>query len=263
MRKIKLMYLLNMLLLIFAVCINTNAAEKKKEEKAPAAAEKKKAEKAPELTPQDIKRQITRDAKAGIDNSTWKITLTKMTEDPNKRKTIEDTIYFRNGKVESEYLIKNEGFTPTNFTVRLKEDNTIIWETMQTSASKGLAFWRGEIKKNRIMRGALSWHVKETLIEDYSFISEPNNNINAKVFEFELPKEALKPIVVPPIPVPVTTPAPPVIKPVTGTEEEPVKKEEQVPIVQEEPKVQPQTPVTEEKKPTEEKPRRWKFPWQR
>ena len=126
--------------------------------------------------PAPSKREMINIAKTQLDNTTWQIKLTEMSSTA-KKKTFKDEVRFINGRVESKKLLP-EGFSATNFTVRIKgkEDEIIIWETMQTSQDNGVAFWRGEIV-NDTMRGVLSRHISEGNKEDYSFISTGKEGI--------------------------------------------------------------------------------------
>lgn len=129
---------------------------------------------------QEKMRKLVQEAKEKINNTAWQIDLRESMSTASDQKggkgkksspLEKDTLNFKDNKIESAYLISN-GFTPTNFTVRLKGKNNdiVVWETMQTSADKGVAFWRGEIDKD-VMRGVLSWQVDEQNKQDYSFIS--------------------------------------------------------------------------------------------
>ena len=124
------------------------------------------------LTGAEKKQQMIKDAKESLEGTVWEINLKQMTQDANKDQ-FEDTLRFSEGRISSDKLVKKD-FTPTNFTVRVKNETNIIWETMQTSADKenGIAFWRGEIRNEGVMRGVLSWHIKENKIKDYSFRSK-------------------------------------------------------------------------------------------
>lgn len=59
---------------------------------------------------------------------------------PNK-----DTLYFQDGKFKSAYT-DSEGFSRTNYTIRLRESGPATFETMQShnESEKGIVFWRGE-----------------------------------------------------------------------------------------------------------------------
>lgn len=125
------------------------------------------------------KRAMIRAAKEKLNGTSWEITLTESTAKKNKE-VIEDTLRFVNGRIESKNLV-SEGFSPSNYTVRIKRENRVIWETMQKGEEKGIAFWRGELDRDQkdgalgeVMRGVLSWHVDDEgkKVVDYTFISE-------------------------------------------------------------------------------------------
>jgi hypothetical protein len=195
-----------MFFFVFGVSTIGQTAEKK----AAADVEAERLAKEKELA-QEKMRKLIQEAKNKLNNTAWQIELKQAvsTAAPDiagkKQKkasvaTIEkDIISFRDNKIDSSSLMA-EGFSPTNYTVRLKgKDNDItIWETMQTSQDKGVAFWRGEIEKD-VMRGVLSWQVSEEDKRDYTFTS--------------VKKEGATPSPVPATPVPVTTPAVPPLPP--------------------------------------------------
>lgn len=119
---------------------------------------------------QEEKKLTAKEAKDMINNSTWKIELKEMSTGKN-REEISDTLKFTDNRIVSDKM-ESEGFSPTNFTVRIKGEDRVIWETMQTSEKKGIAFWRGELREGQPMRGVLSWHIKENKVVDYSFSSD-------------------------------------------------------------------------------------------
>ena len=228
---IRQMVKIGLVVLILGV-VTVDWAQSSDEEKIAAQAEKK--------------RQMIKAAKKKLDNTTWQIELTQMTTGKKKVKT-EDTLRFINGRIESEQLV-SEGFSASNFTVRIKREDTVIWETMQSSEEQGLAFWRGEIKEG-IMRGVLSRHLDEKTIKDYTFVSEKKEII---LIPEEGKKEKVVPVVVEEIEKPEEAPAAEVIK--ETLEEEPAEvKTEQVKEEEEEP--------GGEKAVEEKKEKKW--PWQR
>ena len=228
---IRQMVKIGLVVLILGV-VTVDWAQSSDEEKIAAQAEKK--------------RQMIKAAKKKLDNTTWQIELTQMTTGKKKVKT-EDTLRFINGRIESEQLV-SEGFSVSNFTVRIKREDTVIWETMQSSEEQGLAFWRGEIKEG-IMRGVLSRHLDEKTIKDYTFVSEKKEII---LISEEGKKEKVVPVVVEEIEKPEEAPAAEVIK--ETLEEEPAEvKTEQVKEEEEEP--------GGEKAVEEKKEKKW--PWQR
>lgn len=161
-KKISLYLLVPILAIIaFSLCFVSESEAKDKKKKA--------------LTPEQ-KKELARKAKEDLDGTSWKITLRDMVRVEGKKvKQMEDEIYFKDMRVRSKRMT-DEGFNPTNYTVRVKgrDNETTVWETMQTSEDKGVAFWRGSKKKgSETMRGVLSWHISDTKKEDYSFRGIP------------------------------------------------------------------------------------------
>jgi len=194
-RKIKLVL---MIIMIAALCLSVRAAgaaEAQKEAPVKAAPAKKTAadiaaEKAAQAEAAK-KAEMVKAAKDKLDNTGWEITLTESTEKPNKA-VIKDTLRLTGGKIESAKLI-SEGFSPSNYTVRIKREDKVILETMQTGKEGELAFWRGEVKRNPdgtlgdVMNGVLSRHLndKAKTVIDYTFVSEGKAGITP-----EAPKES-------------------------------------------------------------------------
>lgn len=111
-------------------------------------------------------------AKVELNNTSWEIELKPMVTGKKKaKKNEQDTLLFLNKQIVSDKL-EAKGFSPSNYTIRIKgKDNEIvIWETMQASEDRGVAFWRGEIRKGK-MRGVLSWHISDEKKENYNFVS--------------------------------------------------------------------------------------------
>ena len=135
------------------------------------------------------KREMIKKAKDDFNNTIWEIEIRKtgVGKKQKKAKIEKDILRFQNYKFVSDKLALSD-FTPTNYTVRLKrkDNDIVIWETMQTSEKEGIAFWRGEIK-NDVMRGVLSWHINKKTIEDYAFTSVKKEVIAGA----ELPKKAV------------------------------------------------------------------------
>jgi hypothetical protein len=213
------------------------AADEPVVDRATKAAEEKEAKE--RVVAQEKMRKLVQAAKEKLNDTAWQIdlresmsTASEKSGRAKKSSSLEkDTLSFRDNKIESSSLISN-GFTPTNFTVRLKGKNNdiIVWETMQTSADKGVAFWRGEID-NDTMRGVLSWQLDEQNKQDYSFVSAQKGTpapVAAPVVveeEAEIVEEIAVPVVQAAAPVvqevKAATPAP---KPVETKVVEPVKK---------------------------------------
>ncbi|MFH1046510.1 MAG: hypothetical protein V1727_06075 [Candidatus Omnitrophota bacterium] len=164
-------------------------------------------EKAKEL---EKKRAVIKAVKEALEGSTWQITLTQSGGTDNKKST-SDTLIFEGGKVRCKKMV-DEGFPQSNFSVRVK-DKLVVWETMQTSEKKGIAFWRGELEQGvapTIMRGVLSHQIDEKTTQDYYFISEEKEGALKLVIQ---ERQTTAPPVAPapdvnPAPVAPTSPAP-------------------------------------------------------
>lgn len=105
--------------------------------------------------------------KAELNGKEWTVGMKPMA---GKGKAETDVITFAEDKVSSKNL-SNLGYAATSFTVRLEEDGTVIWETMQTSEKDGQAFWRGDIGTDGVMRGVLSKRDNKSNAYDFSFVS--------------------------------------------------------------------------------------------
>ncbi|MFH1782908.1 MAG: hypothetical protein ABH848_04770 [Candidatus Omnitrophota bacterium] len=193
------------------------------------------------LTPAQIKKELIRGFKKKLNDTSWEITLRNSAGQEEM-----DIVSFKDYKVVSRKMLV-EGFNPSNFTVRMKGERKIIWETMQTSEKKGVAFWRGDIfasdiEKGAVMRGVLSWHIKDGVKRDYNF--------NSKEWDGEWKKEELapKPVEETPIEEAVVEEAPKEETLKEEPEPEPEVKEEVKEPVQEAPKKEVKTPVPEKKK---------------
>lgn len=114
------------------------------------------------------KEEILKQAAEKLNNTQWSIKLIKIPAEI-RRSSDEDTLLFTEGKVESKLLTK-EGFTPTSYSLNLKGENMVIWETMQTDAKGNMAFWKGEIEGDK-MRGVLSRQPKDKPSQDFTFVS--------------------------------------------------------------------------------------------
>lgn len=114
--------------------------------------------------------------KASLNNTDWTIELKPMAGG-KKARAEKDTIHFADGKVSSTNLTK-AGYGPTNFTLRMLEDNeTLTWETMQTSEKSGVAFWRGDIGPDNVMRGVLSKRDLKDRTTDFNFVSTGSQKV--------------------------------------------------------------------------------------
>jgi len=99
----------------------------------------------------------------GLDGSVWQIKFVAGTP----FQTV-DEITFEKGKMSSENLSLN-GYPSSNYTL-IKEDNRVIWETMQTNEKESTGSWRGEVEEGA-MRGVLSLRAADGASQDFSFVS--------------------------------------------------------------------------------------------
>ena len=133
---------------------------------------------------QEKEKQLEQ-AKLKLNNLEWKIKLSPIGK--TRAKAYEDTLGFIGHKVSSKKL-RSEGFSPSNYTLSLKAEEVIVWETMQRSEEAGVAFWHGELEKG-VMRGVLSKHPDEKRHIDFSFYSIEKKELAAPVQPEELKKE--------------------------------------------------------------------------
>jgi hypothetical protein len=117
-------------------------------------------------------------AEKELNNTKWQVTFNQITQ-TEKKDSFTDTISFKDGKVEVAGLA-SQGFSASGFTISVKRQNTIVWETMQTGEKKGLAFWKGEVENDK-MHGVLSRHIDEKTIKDYTFYSTGKEMIQEAV----------------------------------------------------------------------------------
>lgn len=121
----------------------------------------------PSIVDFEKKQAMLKQAQEKLNNTAWQVRLMRIGEE--KKEGFKDELSFVNNKFASKKFLK-EGFSATNFTLNLKGENLIIWETMQTGPNNDLANWRGEIE-GEVMRGVLSLHPQKGEVKDYSFVS--------------------------------------------------------------------------------------------
>lgn len=114
--------------------------------------------------------------KAELNNTEWEIEVKSMAGGKGV-KSEKDTLHFADGKISSANLTK-AGYNTTNFTLRMLEDNeTLTWETMQTAEKDGVAFWRGDIGPDGVMRGVLSKRDLKNNTKDFNFVSKGSTKV--------------------------------------------------------------------------------------
>ncbi|MDP8258239.1 MAG: hypothetical protein P9L90_02285 [Candidatus Aadella gelida] len=142
------------------------------------------------------KAENTKTIKKILDGTIWSVEIVKKTKRKNK-KTIEDTIRFKDGKIESDYLV-SQGFNPTNFTIRIKKGSRVIWETLQTNEENNKAFWRGQlVSEGTKMKGSLTLKLKKNKTENYSFKSIDNYSTEQESVEDELSSNMTGEVIMP------------------------------------------------------------------
>lgn len=134
-------------------------------------------------------KKLLKAARNELNNMEWKIKLSPIGNTNDKG--YEDTLSFINSIFSSEKL-ESESFPGSNYTVSLKGEDVIVWETMQTSESAGVAFWRGELENN-IMRGVLSVRSDEKTYMDFSFYNIERKELVAKPPKADEMKKELMP----------------------------------------------------------------------
>jgi hypothetical protein len=118
--------------------------------------------------PDDLKRRrALLERKRGLLNNTeWDVAMNPLS---GKGKTLKDIIVFSEGKVLARSLLE-EGFTPTNYSLHLKDTGAVVWETMQTKGEE-VVFFKGELPANMdTMNGVISFQRLEGP-QNYSFSS--------------------------------------------------------------------------------------------
>jgi hypothetical protein len=112
------------------------------------------------------RRELIDNKKASLNNTAWEIEIVPL----GGGKKTDDTVIFREGKVSLKAL-KEKGFSPTNYTLTIQDNGSLIWETMQTSERGKIVFIRGEISSDiKTMHGIMSYP-KGGKTQDYSFMS--------------------------------------------------------------------------------------------
>ncbi len=114
-------------------------------------------------------RALRQKKRKQLNGRTWKIELSSM---PTKEKREEDVLVFKNNQFYSEKF-SEQGFSPTNYSLNVKDNDVTVWETMQREEKGQVIFWRGEVTPNmKEMSGVLSWRISEEKAKDYSFTSK-------------------------------------------------------------------------------------------
>jgi len=107
--------------------------------------------------------------RARLDNTSWNADIFPIAGGGKVQK---DSLIFSDNKFHAEQFIM-KGFGVTNYTLTIKDDGMIIWETMQSADDGKVIFWRGEINQDMTeMRGVLSKQNSLEESEEFTFISK-------------------------------------------------------------------------------------------
>lgn len=120
-----------------------------------------------------------------LDTTQWSVEL-KVVRGSRVGNTEEDRLSFDGRKVSSEFL-EDKGYASSNISVTVSEDGGAVWETMQSSETGDVAFWRGEIQEAH-MRGVMSVHPAGGDPEDYSFTATRSEGVPSGEDRGELPE---------------------------------------------------------------------------
>lgn len=115
--------------------------------------------------------EIIAKKRAELNGKEYTIELKPMEVRPKAKVKVEqEVISFSEDKVTLKNLA-SLGYAPTNFSVRLEEDGTVICETMQKTEKGELAFLRADIGPDGVMRGVLSKQDTKGNIASFNFVS--------------------------------------------------------------------------------------------
>ncbi len=119
--------------------------------------------------PEEVRKQrllVGRKRKL-LNDTEWEVSLIPLDGKGRKKK---DLIVFFESKVSTKSLIEQD-YQPTNYSVTLKDDDKVVWETMQTGKDGEVVFFKGEVTPEfDKMSGVVSFQKLEGT-ENYSFIS--------------------------------------------------------------------------------------------
>ena len=116
----------------------------------------------------DRKMIQVHEARASLNNTEWDIVITP--KSGGDKESIKDTLRFIGRQVFS-LGFRAEGYPLTNYSLRIKPNGTIVWETMQKKEGEGMLFWRGTWTVDK-MTGTLSKRPVEGQNQEFSFVSE-------------------------------------------------------------------------------------------
>ncbi|MFH1996842.1 MAG: hypothetical protein ABIJ27_07625 [Candidatus Omnitrophota bacterium] len=98
--------------------------------------------KASRLQRQAEAEKLAAEKKAELLGTKWNVSLELVSEDADGYPET-DVLSFEDNKFTSAYFTE-KGFEPTNFTVKVANNGTVVWETLQTKDEIETIIWRGE-----------------------------------------------------------------------------------------------------------------------
>lgn len=104
-----------------------------------------------------------------LDGTEWTIEL-KPKDKSSSANIYFDKLYFGKGKVSSKDLSAKK-FPESNYTLKVQEDGTLLWETMQRNETGDVIFWQGQTTKDNKMSGMMSRNSVDGKSEDILFNS--------------------------------------------------------------------------------------------
>ena len=140
------------------------------------------------ITAEEIDRaKVIKEIQVKLNYTKWQVKLTPPFIMLEQTKPLEtDVIEFGSNNVLSKNL-DAIGFPRSNYSLRIKDDGTAVWETMKTSGKGVIIFLRGELKGDS-MRGVLSLPAqaeKKIPAKSFSFVSTSRKKL-------EIPEEEVK-----------------------------------------------------------------------
>ncbi|MBN2119707.1 MAG: hypothetical protein JW734_01450 [Candidatus Omnitrophica bacterium] len=123
------------------------------------------------------KREVISQKQEALNDTEWDVEM-RVSSGPQKGNTSKDVLVFSGYQVSSKKLVA-EGFSPSNYTLSLKDDGQVVWETMQSSENQ-VTFFRGEISPDLSSMGGVISFPKPEGSEDYSFKSLSKRKILAQ-----------------------------------------------------------------------------------
>lgn len=144
---------------------------------APAETEKSQIETQLKLAEQQLAKREVETAMSQthpLEDLVWEIQFTpKAVSSEVAGATQKDTLSFKEGKFVSNALMK-EGFAPSKYSTRYKEEGVVVWETMQTKKDGTTVNWYGEYN-GKVMKGVLSEIPANGKSREFSFVGTRYN----------------------------------------------------------------------------------------